>query len=48
LRGGAPSVDQTPHIDRSIETVRARGCDEDAAAFETKLAVIAHRKRRTP
>jgi len=34
---------QTQH-DRFIETARALGCDEDEAAFDEKLKVIARHK----
>ena len=38
-----------PQSDRFIETARRLGCDEDPAAFDEKLKVIArHKPKDTP
>jgi len=37
----------TTQRNRFIETARALGCDEDSAAFDEKLKVIARHKSKT-
>ncbi len=39
-------ITDKPQIDRFKEAARALGCDEDEAAFDEKLRVIAKRKSK--
>ena len=41
-----PEADRAAQLDRFKETARALGCDEDEAAFDEKLKVVASRKMR--
>ena len=40
----AKATDDAAQIERFKETARALGCDEDEAAFDEKLKVIARQK----
>ena len=43
-RKSEPTAKASSQHDRFIETARALGCDEDEAAFDEKLKVIARHK----
>lgn len=43
-----PKKNSGSQHDRFMETARALGCDEDPAAFDEKLKVIARHKPKQP